>query len=61
MPIEIFGGVSAFSENQKRDKKKKNLCEQNNCKLFEVFPEDNFHLFVSSLQEFIENKKQNSQ
>lgn len=55
MPLEIFGGASSFQENVKRDKRKKNLCEQNDCKLFEVFPEDNFHLFVDILEEYISN------
>lgn len=59
MPLEIFGGPSAFTENQKRDKKKKIICDQNNCKLFEVFPEDDFRTFISTLQEYIHKSKLN--
>lgn len=54
MPLEIFGGVGSFHENLKRDKRKKGLCEQNNCMLFEVFPENDFYLFLNTLQEYIE-------
>jgi len=55
MPLEIFGGMSSFEENVKRDKRKKGLCEQNNCKLFEVFPEDNIYSFIDTLEEYIGN------
>lgn len=43
MPIEIFGGEIAFDQNIKRDLRKKQLCMENNCKLYEVFPEDDFN------------------
>ncbi len=54
MPLGIFGGEDSFQENVKRDKRKKKLCENNNCKLFEVFPEDDFFLFIDTLQDYIE-------
>ena len=55
MPLEIFGGASSFQENIKRDKLKKGLCKQNNCKFFEVFPEDSYYLFIDKLEEYINN------
>lgn len=35
-PIEYFGGVEAFEQNQKRDERKKNLCIENGVTLIEV-------------------------
>ena len=32
-PIEIFGGIEAFEEQQKRDKLKRDLSDQNGIKL----------------------------
>ena len=54
MPLAIFGGEEGFHENKKRDKKKKGLCLENNCQLFEVFPEDNFLEFIEKLKAYIE-------
>ena len=54
MPLGIFGGEDSFQENVKRDKRKKKLCEINNCMLFEVFPEDDFFQFIDILQDHIE-------
>ena len=38
-PVEYFGGEEGFKETQKRDKKKKRLCELNNCKLIYANPD----------------------
>ena len=54
IPLGIFGGEDSFQENVKRDKRKKGLCEKNNCMLFEVFPEDDFFQFIDTLQDYIE-------
>ena len=35
-PVEFFGGEKAFKENQKRDKRKRELCKENGVKLIEV-------------------------
>ncbi len=55
MPIEIFGGEIAFDQNVKRDLRKKQLCKENNCSLYEVFPEDDFNTTL----EFIYTKHVN--
>lgn len=49
VPIGIFGGEVSFQENKKRDLKKKKLCEENSCTLYEVFPEDDFNEFVDKI------------
>jgi hypothetical protein len=36
--VEYFGGREAFEQNVKRDKRKKELCEKNNCDLIYVEP-----------------------
>ncbi|QAT63006.1 hypothetical protein EQM13_16260 [Acidilutibacter cellobiosedens] len=41
-PIEYFGGIEAFKKQQKRDNKKKMLCDKNNCSLIYVYPDYNF-------------------
>ena len=35
-PVDFFGGEKAFKENQKRDKKKRELCLKHNVRLIEV-------------------------
>ena len=37
-PVEFFGGEEAFEKTLMRDKRKKKLCKDNNCKLIEVLP-----------------------
>jgi hypothetical protein len=49
VPIDIFGGEISFQENKKRDLRKKKLCEENSCILYEVFPEDDFYVFVENI------------
>jgi hypothetical protein len=51
VPIGIFGGEVSFEENKKRDLRKKKLCEENSCILYEVFPEDDFNEFVYKIFE----------
>lgn len=52
-PIEFFGGEKSFIENQKRDLKKKKLCEENNCELICVFENYNFDELVSQIKQFM--------
>lgn len=52
-PVDFFGGKQAFIKNQERDRRKKKLCEENNCTLFFVFPEDDMDEFVTNLICFI--------
>ena len=49
-PVEFFGGIETFLSQVKRDKKKKQLCKENNVILIEVFYDE-----VLS-KELIENK-----
>jgi len=64
-PIEYFGGKVAFEKNQERDKRKQLLCEQNNCLLFYVYPDDDVSIFMKKLESTIvnltkKNKKNNA-
>ena len=47
--IEIFGGEDGLKNNQERDRRKKFLCEKNELKLYEVFPDDDFFNFVDQI------------
>lgn len=58
-PIEHFGGLEAFEKGLIRDKKKRVLCEENNCKLFYVYPEDDINEFVITLKEYIKTRMSN--
>jgi hypothetical protein len=51
-PIAFFGGEQTYLENQKRDERKRNLCNQNGVKLIEVREGYNIDLL---LEEIIEN------
>lgn len=35
-PVEVFGGMKAFNETQKRDKIKNRFCEENNIELLRI-------------------------
>jgi hypothetical protein len=48
-PVDFFGGEGSFEENKKRDFRKKKLCLENGCVLYEVFPEDDFFIFVEKI------------
>jgi hypothetical protein len=48
-PVEFFGGNGSFEENKKRDLRKKKLCSENGCLLYEVFPEDDIFVFVDKI------------
>ncbi len=56
-PIEYFGGETAFKKGQERDERKKRLCEENNCTLFYVYPDDDIDKFVKELKENINKLK----
>lgn len=51
-PVDFFGGEGSFEENKKRDFRKKKLCLENGCVLYEVFPEDDFFIFVDKIYNF---------
>jgi hypothetical protein len=52
-PVEYFGGEEAFKKGRERDEKKKRLCEENGCKLFYVYPEDDTKKFIKYLKKYI--------
>jgi hypothetical protein len=52
-PVEYFGGEEAFKKGRERDEKKKRLCEENGCKLFYVYPEDDTKKFIKDLKKYI--------
>ncbi|WP_343330329.1 hypothetical protein [Polaribacter staleyi] len=56
-PIEYFGGETAFKKGQERDERKQRLCEENNCTLFYVYPDDDIDKFVNELKENINKLK----
>lgn len=56
-PIEYFGGETAFKKGQERDKRKKQLCEENNCTLYYVYPDDDIDKFTKELKEEINKLK----
>ena len=39
-PIDFFGGEETFKKTVERDTKKKKLCEENNCKLIYIYPDE---------------------
>ena len=53
-PVDFFGGEEAFMKGQERDARKKRLCEENGCKLFYVFPDDDINKFIKLLKRFID-------
>lgn len=59
-PVEYFGGEAAFKKGQERDERKKQLCEENNCSLFYVYPDDDIENFIRVLKkQIIELKTKN--
>ncbi len=59
-PVDFFGGEGSFEENKKRDFRKKKLCLENGCVLYEVFPEDDFFTFVDKIYNLHCDFNQNS-
>lgn len=41
-PVEYFGGQKAFEKQQKRDKRKEQLCNENKCQLIYVYEDYSF-------------------
>ena len=56
-PVEYFGGEKSFIENQKRDARKKNLCDKNNCVLIYVRPGYDFNILKNQLKELLMCKR----
>lgn len=48
-PVAFFGGESAFNDTVKRDRRKKELCEKNGCKLIEVNEGMDFNTVVEEI------------
>ena len=59
LPVDFFGGNDSFEENKKRDFRKKKLCLENGCTLYEVFPEDDFFIFVNKIYNIHLEEKSN--
>lgn len=54
--IDFFGGEEAFTRNVDRDRRKKLLSEQNNCRLLCVMPNYIFNDVIKEIDEHIEMK-----
>ena len=52
-PVEFFGGEDAFRMNQKRDKRKKKLCEENKVILIEVREGYDIEEVIQRIKSFI--------
>ena len=55
-PIEVFGGVEGYEKTVERDNRKKQLCEENNCKLIYVIEGYNSEIVLQEIE--IEINKQ---
>ena len=53
-PISFFGGEEAFKQNQERDRKKRELCEQNNCELIYVLPDYDIDTVIKIIDESLQ-------
>ena len=56
-PIEYFGGEEAFKKNQERDKRKLELCKENNCLLIYVYKSYSLEEIKDKINNFIVNLK----
>ena len=56
-PVSFFGGEDAFNKTVERDERKKQLCLENGCLLFYVYPETNTDEFLLELESIIINRK----
>lgn len=52
-PIDYFGGEKAFKIQKERDERKKRLCDENKCKLFYCYPEDDFQKLIKEIKNFL--------
>lgn len=56
IPVEQFGGEIGLEETIERDKRKEELCSNNNCKLFRLkydYTEDDFKKLISDIKNLI--------
>lgn len=56
VPVEYFGGVIAFKEQQKYDELKRQKCKNNKCHLFEVkynYAQEDYQTLVKDIQNII--------
>ena len=61
-PVDYFGGETALEKGQERDLRKKRLCDENNCFLFYVYPDDDIEKFLKELNDkIIELKMKNTE
>ncbi len=56
-PVDFFGGQEGFEKGKERDLRKKNLCIENGCTLFYVYPEDDTDMFIEKLKKIVYKKK----
>ncbi len=56
-PINFFGGEDAFNKTIERDERKKQLCLENSCLLFYVYPSTKTDDFILELETIIINRK----
>ena len=52
-PIDFFGGQAAFEKTLERDKRKRMLCETNDCFLIYVFPNYEIDSVIKKIESFI--------
>ncbi|MEK7484266.1 MAG: hypothetical protein AABZ60_08035, partial [Planctomycetota bacterium] len=48
-PVEFFGGLATFEANLERDKRKRELCKANNCRLIEIEKGYDFESLLSKI------------
>jgi hypothetical protein len=51
--VEYFGGETSFYKQVLLDEKKRKLCEENSCKLIEVFPDYNLNNIIKEIETVI--------
>jgi len=56
-PVEFFGGIEGFKKIQERDAKKKRLCEENNCTLIYVYPDESDEVVDKKIEETVGSLK----
>lgn len=56
-PVAYFGGLKSFEKQQKMDKKKKRLCEANDCKLIYVYENYDFEELVRQIDTILYSAK----
>jgi hypothetical protein len=55
--VDYFGGETSFYKQVLLDEKKRKLCEENSCKLIEVFPNYNLNDIINEINVFLMTMK----